>query len=203
VRGNSNSSGIIILKNMADLKLEILVVPTYNTLTLGIADASTYPTSPAVQSPTIEITVPGFGVVSLPFNINDFNIYTSASLGITAVGESLLPLPDGVYYLRYSVTPAYINYVERTIIRVEKLQEKFDNAFMKLEMMECDLAIRRQQKVNLNSIYYFIQGSIAAANTCAVDTSNKLYIQADNMLNNFIKNNCYCTGNNYVNNNLY
>ena len=158
MRGNSNSSGIIILKNMADLKLEILVVPTYNTLTLGIADASTYP---------------------------------------------LLPLPDGVYYLRYSVTPAYINYVERTIIRVEKLQEKFDNAFMKLEMMECDLAIRRQQKVNLNSIYYFIQGSIAAANNCAVDTSNKLYTQADNMLNNFIKNNCYCTGNNYVNNNLY
>ena len=70
-------------------------------------------------------------------------------------------------------------------------------------MMECDLAIRRQQKVNLNSIYYFIQGSIAAANTCAVDTSNKLYTQANNMLNNFIKNNCYCTGNNYVNNNLY
>jgi len=203
VRGNSNSSGIIILKNMADLKLEILVVPTYNTLTLGIADASTYPVSPAVTSPTIEITVPGFGMVSLPFNINDFNIFNSASLGLTAVGDPLLPLPDGVYYLRYSVTPAYINYVERTIIRVEKLQEKFDNAFMKLEMMECDLAIRRQQKVNLNSIYYFIQGSIAAANTCAVDTSNKLYTQANNMLNNFIKNNCYCTGNNYVNNNLY
>jgi hypothetical protein len=188
VRGNSNSSGIIILKNMADLKLEILVVPTYNTLTLGIADASTYPVVPAVTSPTIEITVPGFGMVSLPFNINDFNIFTSASLGITAVGAPLLPLPDGVYYLRYSVTPAYVNYVERTIIRVEKLQEKFDNAFMKLDMMECDLAIRRQQKVNLNSIYYFIQGSIAAANNCAVDTSNKLYTQADNMLNNFIKN---------------
>jgi hypothetical protein len=203
VRGNSNSSGIIILKNMADLKLEILVVPTYNTLTLGIADASTYPVSPAVQSPTIEITVPGFGVVSLPFNINDFNIFNSTSLGLTAVGEPLLPLPDGIYYLKYSVTPAYINYVERTIIRVEQLQEKFDNAFMKLDMMECDLAIRRQQKVNLNSIYYFIQGSIAAANTCAVDTSNKLYTQANNMLNNFIKNNCYCTGNNYVNNNLY
>lgn len=203
MRGNSNSSGIIILKNMADLKLEILVVPTYNTLTLGIADASTYPVSPAVTSPTIEITVPGFGMVSLPFNINDFNIFNSASLGLTAVGDPLLPLPDGVYYLRYSVTPAYINYVERTIIRVEQLQEKFDNAFMKLDMMECDLAIRRQQKVNLNSIYYFIQGSIAAANTCAVDTSNKLYTQANNMLNNFIKNNCYCTGNNYVNNNLY
>ena len=188
---------------MADLKLEILVVPTYNTLTLGIADASTYPVSPAVTSPTIEITVPGFGMVSLPFNINDFNIFNSTSLGLTAVGDPLLPLPDGVYFIVYSISPAATYHVEHNIMRTAQIQEKFDNAFMKLDMMECDLAIRRQQKVNLNSIYYFIQGSIAAANTCAVDTSNKLYTQANNMLNNFIKNNCYCTGNNYVNNKLY
>jgi hypothetical protein len=43
-----------------------------------------------------------------------------------------------------------------------------------------------------------IQGSIAAANNCAVDTSNKLYVQADRMLNNFIKTNCGCSGNNYI-----
>jgi hypothetical protein len=56
--------------------LDILVIPTYNTLTLGIADASTYDTDPpVVSSPTIEITIPGFNTpVSLPFNVNDFNI---------------------------------------------------------------------------------------------------------------------------------
>ena len=127
---------------MADLKLDILVIPTYNTLTLGIADASTYPTSPAVTSPTIEISVPSFGTVTLPFNINDFNIFNSTSLGITGVGDPLLPIPDGVYQLKYSVAPAYLNYVEKTIIRVDKLQEKFDEAFMRLDMMECDKAIK-------------------------------------------------------------
>jgi len=184
---------------MADLKLDILVVPTYNTLTLGIADASTYPTNPpVVSSPTIEITVPNFGKVTLPFNVNDFNIFNSASLGITAIGEPLLPLPDGVYNLRYSVAPAYQNFVDKTIIRVEVLQEKFDEAFMKLDMMECDRAIKTQQKVDLNTVYFFIQGAIAAANNCAVAEANKLYNQANNMLNNFIKNNCGCSGNNYV-----
>lgn len=183
---------------MADLKLDILVIPTYNVQTMGIADASTYPGP--VTAPTIEINVPGFGDVSLPFNINDFNIYTSQSLGITAVGDPLLPLPDGVYYIKYSVTPAYQNYVEKTIIRVDQLQEKFDSAFMKLDMMECDAAIKKQQKVDLNSIYYFIQGAIAAANNCAVDTANKLYAQANKMLNNFNKSNCNCYGNNYINN---
>jgi len=183
---------------MADLKLDILVIPTYNVKTLGIADASTYPST--VTAPTIEMNVPGFGDVSLPFNINDFNIYTSQSLGITAVGDPLIALPDGVYYIKYSVTPAYQNYVEKTIIRVDKLQEKFDSAFMKLDMMECDAPIKKQQKVDLNSIYYFIQGAIASANNCAVDTSNKLYAQANKMLDNFIRNNCNCYGNNYINN---
>jgi len=181
------------------MTLDILVIPTYNTLTLGVADASTYDTDPpVVSSPTIEITMPGFVPVSLPFNVNDFNIFNSASLGLSVVGDPLIPLPDGIYTLTYSVAPAYENFVTKTIIRVEQLQEKFDNAFMKLDMMECDLAIKTQAKVDLNSIYYMIQGSIAAANNCAVDTSNKLYVQANKMLNNFIKTNCGCSGNNYI-----
>jgi hypothetical protein len=181
------------------LQLDILVVPTYNTLTLGVADASIYPTNPpVVSSPTIEITVPGFDIVSLPFNVNDFNIFNSLSLGLTTFGQPLLPLPDGVYKLKYTVAPAYENFVEKTIIRVEQLQEKFDEAFMKLDMMECDRAIKTQQKVNLNTIYFFIQGAIAAANNCAVAEANKLYNQANMMLNNFIKNNCGCSGTNYV-----
>lgn len=181
------------------LQLDILVVPTYNTLTLGVADASIYPTNPpVVSSPTIEITVPGFDVVSLPFNVNDFNIFNSLSLGLSQFGQPLLPLPDGVYKLRYTVAPAYENFVEKTIIRVEMLQQKFDEAFMKLDMMECDRAIKTQQKVDLNTVYFFIQGSIAAANNCAVAEANKLYNQASMMLDNFIKNNCGCSGTNYV-----
>lgn len=185
---------------MSDLKLNILVLPTYNTQTLGVADVSIYPPAPPISSPTMEITVPGFGKVTLPFVPNDFNIFNSTSLGITSVGDEFLPLPDGVYTLRYSVTPSYLNYVERTIIRVDQLQEKFDEAFMKLDMMECDRAIKTQAKVDLNTIYFFIQGAIAAANNCAVAEANKLYNQAQKMLNNFVKNNCGCSGNNYVTN---
>jgi hypothetical protein len=186
---------------MADLKLDILVMNTYNTFTLGIADISTYPTNPpVVSSPTIEITMPGFLPVALPFTVEDFNVFNSTTLELTPVGADLIPLPDGVYFLKYSVAPAYENYVEKNIMRVDQIQEKFDNAFMKLDMMQCDMAIKTQSKVQLNSIWYMIQGSIAAANNCAIDTANKLYTQANNMLDNFIRNNCGCTGNNYINN---
>jgi len=131
------------------------------------------------------------------FNVNDFNVYTTANLGITPIGVNQ-PLPDGVYHLKYSVAPSSVNFVKKSIMRVEKLQEKFDGAFMKLDMMECDRAIKTQAKVDLNSIYFFIQGSIAAANNCATQEAMKLYNQADRMLDNFLKNNCGCSGNNYV-----
>jgi hypothetical protein len=182
---------------MPSLNLDILVVPTYNTLTLGVIDASTYPTTPpSVTSPTIEITPPGFNVAVIPFDVDNFNIFTSANLGISSAGTSQ-PLPDGVYHLRYSIAPAYANFVEKSIMRTDQIQERFDEAFMTLDMMECDSAIRTQSKVELNSIYFFIQGAIAAANNCAEYESNTLYAQADNMLNNFLRTNCGCSGNNY------
>jgi len=183
---------------MPTLKLDFLVIPTYNSLTLGVADTSVYPTDPpVVTNPEMSITVPGFGIVTLPFNVNDFNLYTSSNLGITPVGVEQ-PLPDGVYFLRYTVDPAAENYVERSIMRVERLQEKFDTAFMTLDMMECDRAIKTQASVTLNSINFFVQGSIAAANNCAIEDSLRLYRKADTMLDNFINNNCGCTGTNYL-----
>jgi hypothetical protein len=178
--------------------LDFLIIPTYNTLTLGVADNSIYEDSPI--SPTVEITVPSFGKVSLPFVPNDFNIFNSSSLGLTQLGDSLIPLPDGVYTIKYSIDPAYINFVEHNIFRVDVLQEKFDEAFMKLDMMECDRAIKTQDKVALSSINIFIQGAIAAANGCAIIEANKLYNQAKKMLNNFTKNGCNCSGNNYITN---
>jgi hypothetical protein len=179
------------------LKLDLLVIPTYDSRLLGISDVSTYPSPPI--APTIEITIPGFGIVSLPFTPSDFNVFDSTSLGITGVGDVLVPIPDGVYEIKYSVFPAFENNIEKSIIRVDQLMEKFDAAFMKLDMMECDMAIKTQDKVVLNSIYYFINGAIAAANNCAIDTANKLYNQANKMLDNFMNNNkCGCSGNNYV-----
>jgi hypothetical protein len=185
---------------MADLKLDILVVPTYSKLTLGIADGSVYPNDFYISSPSLEITIPGLGVTVVPFVPNDFNVLTSSSLGITLDPVAYAPIPDGVYKIKYSVAPAYENNVTKTFMRVEQLQEKFDEAFMKLDMMECDMAIKKQQKVKLNSIYYLIQGAVAAANNCAVDAANKLYDKASRLLKSFVQNNCGCSGTNFNSN---
>lgn len=177
---------------MADLKLDILVTPTYNKLSLGITDVSTYPTNPpVVSSATIEIDVPGFGKVMKPFNPGCFNLFTSTSLGINSGSDQ--PLPDGIYHFKYSVAPAYANFVEKSSMRVDQIQEKFDSAFMKLDIMECEKSIKAKTQEDLNSIYLFIQASIAAANNCANQQAMKLYNQANRMLDSLLNNNnCGC-----------
>lgn len=81
---------------------------------------------------------------------------------------------------------------------MDKLQEKFDNAFLQLDLMECDGALSTQNSVTLNTINFFIQGAIAAANNCAEKEALKLYDQANKMLDHFMKCGCGCSGNNYV-----
>lgn len=175
------------------MALDILVVPTYSTYTMAVVDASVYSVAPV--TPEIDITVPGFNPITIVFSPNQLNLFNSTNLGLTGVGADTVPIPDGVYTLTYNTTTESVT---KTIMRVDQLQEKFDNAFMKLDMMECDLSIKKQQKVTLDSIYYFIQGSIAAANNCAIDTANKLYAQAERMLSSFSSDGCGCTGNNYT-----
>lgn len=166
------------------LILDFLVTPTYSSKTIAITDISTYENDPpTVDAPSLEVSIPGFDTIIIPFVTEELNILNSTILGITDEGED--PLPDGVYVFRYSVTPASINFVEKTIMIVDQLQEKFDNAFMKLDMMQNDAAIKKQQKISLDTINYFIQGAIAAANNCATTEAVRLYKKADSLLYNF------------------
>ena len=169
----------------ANLQLDIIVPPSYSVNILAVTDASIYPDSPPlISAPTIEIEVPNFGKKILPFVPLDTNIFGSDTLGITEVGCQQ-KLPDGIYHLKYSVAPAYLNFVEKTIMRVDRLQEKFDNAFLQLDMMQCDSALRTQASINLNTINFFIQGALAAANNCAEVEALKLYKQAEICLTHF------------------
>ena len=72
------------------MTLDFLVINTFDVNTLGVADTSTYDTNPPnVTSPTMAITIPGYTVpVSIPFTPDDFNVYNSATLGLSPVAVS-------------------------------------------------------------------------------------------------------------------
>lgn len=174
--------------------IDILIIPTYDLTTLAVVDNSVYDGAP--PSVTLSIEVPGFDTVTgLAFTVNTLNIYDSIDLGISTEIENL---PDGNYCVSYMIAGETTASVEKRLMRVDKLQQKFDTAFMKLDMLECDRAIKKQSKIDLMSIYFFIQAAIASSNNCAVTEATKLYIQANRMLDSFISSNCGCSGNNYI-----
>jgi hypothetical protein len=173
--------------------IDILIIPTYDLTTLAVMDNSTY--DGAVPTVTLVIDVPGFDTVTVAFTNNALNVYDSVELDISTSIENL---PDGNYCISYMIDGETEASVTKRIMREDKLQQKFDEAFMKLDMMECDRAIKKQSKVDLMSIYFFMQAAMAASNNCAVVEATKLYIQANKMLDSFILQDCGCSGNNYI-----
>lgn len=180
-------------------KLGITIIPTYDTRTIAVADITNYSTNPPeVINPTIEIKIPGVEVVVVkPFKVGEINVFDSTDLGLTTAGNET-DIPDGMYTIKYTISPPLVNLVEKSIVRVEKLQKKFDSAFMTLDMMQCDGAIKTQDKMELNTIYFFMQGTVAAANSCSVVTAARMYDLANRMLDKFLSGQCGYSGNNYI-----
>lgn len=169
------------------------MMDTHSRLTMAIGDSSYYPSGFIVSTPTIEITVPGYDAITLPFVARGIQIYNSESLGLNCLDVNCteFPLPDGIYTVKYSIYPAYTYYVQKTFIRVSALQEKLDEVYLKMDMMECNRELEYQDRKILDTIEAFIQGAIAAANKCANKLAMDLYRKAQKSMDNFINNRCY------------
>ncbi len=162
--------------------LNLLYVDSHNCYSLMIADISKYPDNWNIVSPTIRITLPNSGYITVPFTPSNVNMYDSAALNITCGSEDLQPLPDGIYQFRYTINPSDKYFVEKSILRVDQFQEKFDNAFIKLDL---DCHVDPDDKRKLEDIYIYLQEAIALANKCALDLSIKTYRKADRLLTQF------------------
>ena len=167
--------------------LDLLYLESHSCYNLVLADVSTYETGFNIVSPTIQITMPFGSYITLPFTARSVNIYNSGALGITCDDEELVPLPDGIYRFKYTVNPASQYFVEKSVIRVDQIQEKFDNAFLKLDL-DCN-STKQDMKI-LDNINYLIQEPMAAANKCATDLSIKMYRMASAELDKFNNNQC-------------
>lgn len=166
--------------------LNIDIIFSYSPFTIQVVDITKYPQGWNIVNPSLQVTAAGFPTTTIDFTPNSINFLDSSNIGCTAEGEPLVPLQDGIYTFTYSIaaTPA-IPSITKNVFRVNQLQEKFDNVFMSLDIMECDGPIRKQKQEELNTIYLYIQGAIAAANNCALSLASQLYNKAFKSLNNF------------------
>lgn len=171
------------------LRLNIMIVDTRDTTTLGVADISVYPTNFTPVNPSLEITPGQFAKVNVDFTPSSVNVYDSNDLGITCDETCGSPLPDGIYKFKYSVDngragdPCSTGFIEKTFMRADAIMCKYMNAFLKADALcNCQTDYQKALKQELRRIELLIQGSIAAANNCDDQTSWSMYQKADALL---------------------
>ena len=169
-------------------QLDIATLDTHSLNTICILDISKYPPSYNIVNPSLEITPPGFSPVTLAFTAGSLQIYKSSHLGIVCEWCDEQELPDGIWKFKYSIYPANKNYVEKTIVKVDRLQAKFDEVYTLLDITECNEKIKKSDKEFLSIIEDYIAGAIAAGNKCIHKRFTTYYTKATEMLNSYINN---------------
>lgn len=122
-------------------QLSLDVPETNNCQVFRVFDTSLYTDDLEVTCGTLQITSPGFNE---PVNIEvlpGFNLILNAcTLGLQSSGCGTISqrLPDGIYTIRYSVSPNDKVYVEYQYLRVCQTLNKYFNFLCKLEMAACE-----------------------------------------------------------------
>jgi hypothetical protein len=122
-------------------QLSLEVPDTNNCSVFRVFDTSLYSTLIPVDCGTLNITSPGFNqpvsIEVLPhFNL----ILNGCTLGIQTSGCGSVSelLPDGIYNIKYSVSPNNEVYVEYNYLRICMTLNKYFNELCKLELAACE-----------------------------------------------------------------
>lgn len=131
-----------------------LEVPTVlNTCIMSVLDTSVYSTLMPVSCPTLNITVPGFTFSSQLTTVQGENtIITACDLQLQTQGcdgTFLSDIPDGVYAIKYSVSPNDITFVEYNHLRISKALNIYNNILCKLDLAACEPPANIKKKLEI------------------------------------------------------
>ena len=121
------------------LSLEVLDVS--NPEILSIRDTSQYTKNLKVDCPELLITVPGFNKPALIKVTEGFDLnITACSLNIQTVScnSTRALIPDGLYIIRYQISPHSKSYVEYNHLRVTNLMKQYYDKICKLDIEPCE-----------------------------------------------------------------
>ena len=151
-------------------QLSLEVPDTNNCSVFRIFDTSIYDAHVPVTCGTLAITSPGY---NQPVNIEvlpNFNlVLNGCTLGIQSAGCGVVSerLPDGIYTIRYSVSPNDQVYVEYHYLRTCMTNNKYFNELCKLELAACEPQADIKEKLSeLRLIRSFIDAAKAKIEQC-------------------------------------
>lgn len=141
---------------------------------LRIVDTSNYADNLSVKCPLLQITVPGF---NYPVNIQDLEpgfslVLRACDLGLQTqdCGTVSQKLPDGIYQIRYSVSPNDKIFVEYRYLKVTQFMNKINQMLCNLELAACEPSADIKQKLSdIRLIQSFVMAAKAHVEDCGDD----------------------------------
>lgn len=166
---------------MAQHVLSLEAPDTMNKCILRIVDTSVYNPDIPVKCPMLWVTLPGFKYSvqftesagedgsSLPISPGFIVNLTACDLEIQSAdcGTIYNDLPDGIYAIKYSVSPNEYVYVEYNHLRITKALHRYQAILCDLDLAACDPSSAVKEKINkLRMINMYLQAAKAQVEFC-------------------------------------
>jgi hypothetical protein len=171
-------------------QLSLEVPDTNNCTVFRVFDTSIYDEHVPNTCGTLEITSPGYNqpvsIEVLPlFNL----VLNGCTLGLQRNNCGTLSerLPDGIYTIRYSVSPNDKVFVQYHYLRICQTNNKYFNELCKLELAACEpQADVKEQLEELRLIRSFIDAAKAKVEQCDdLQQGMDLFVYAQKRLQKF------------------
>lgn len=156
---------------MAKHVLSLEAPDTLNKCILRVADTSVYNQQAPVTCPRLQVTVPGFSTavdIENPQPGFSYNL-TACNLGLQSqgCGTEFSNLPDGIYILKYSVSPNDQVYVEYNHLRITNVLNRMRSIYCELDIPNCAPPEKvKKRMAEISEIREYFEAAKAKVETC-------------------------------------
>jgi hypothetical protein len=178
---------------MAKHVLSLEAPDTMNLCQLRLMDTSVYNPDVEIKCPILEITLPGFNYA---VQLGESDIAPGFILNLTACdlevqtencNSEFYTLPDGIYVIKYSVSPNDAVYVEYNHLRITKALNRYNSILCELDLGACEPDAKLEEQLKkLRKIRMYLDAAKAKVETCHEPRKGmELYKYAVKLLDKF------------------
>jgi hypothetical protein len=151
-------------------KLSLEIPTVLNDCILKLFDTSVYTDLLPITCGTLQVTVPGFTIAkNIPFVSGSSPVLTACILGLQTSNctTDLYSIPDGIYIIKYSVSPNEVLYVEYNHLRITKALNRYTSILCDLELSACEPSEKVKKKLDkLIEIKSYLDAAKAKVEYC-------------------------------------
>lgn len=180
---------------MANHVLSLEVPTVMNSCILSVIDTSVYSNLVPITCPTLNVTPPGFSYstqIELDPGFSQILTACDLQMQLEQCGQVYADLPDGIYIIKYSVSPNDVVYVEYNHLRITQALIRYNKVLCELDLAACEPSQQVKDKLaKLQKVRMYLDAAKAKVEYCHEPQKGmSLYNYALKLLNKLTCTNC-------------